>query len=223
MKNLDEISLMIEEFKYLFQINDTKGIKDILMRNYNFVNDDNYEQYIKYTHYLVKHITLTEMLYRLLLLEIYDVDIDKERELYHDYSKFSNTEFLNYCEYFYGHNSNKDYFKKAWNSHQKFNKHHWQYWILIEDSGKIIPLEMDQKKVVEMIADWISAGYCITNKLDVFDWYKKNKKVIKLSNNTRIFLEESLTEIENNKDFYEEAIKEITTPMNHLFKEFKLD
>ena len=220
MKNLNEISLTIEELKYFIQIKDIEGIKNTLIKNYIFINEENYKPFIKYAHYLVKHITLTEMVYRLLLLELYDLDLTEENLIYHDYSKFSKVEFLTYTNYFYNEkDKNEDDFKKAWNKHQKQNRHHWQYWLLIEDNGKMIPLEMDHKKVVEMIADWISAGYCITKRLDVFDWYKNNKNQIILHSNTRKFLEESLTEIEKNKSFYKSTLEEIADSMRGLYKD----
>jgi hypothetical protein len=52
----------------------------------------------------------------------------------------------------------KQSFDLAWNDHQKSERHHWQYWVLIEDD-KPTPraLEMPYKTIKHMVADWIGA------------------------------------------------------------------
>jgi len=76
----------------------------------------------------------------------------------HDWHKFLPSEWFPYVEYFYGefkpenpmygvsiyqqechYKLKTEYnFDLAWNSHQKRAKHHWQYWILLEDSGPFV-------------------------------------------------------------------------------------
>lgn len=133
----------------------------------------------------------------------------------HDLSKFRLDEFIPYSKYFYGIYKSEDeldeelqiliklsggdykekvedQFNLAWLYHQKRNKHHWQYWILQEDSGKIILMEMPDKYIIEMICDWIGAGKSI-KKIggieETIEWYNRNKDVIKLHDNTRKKLE----------------------------------
>jgi len=59
----------------------------------------------------------------------------------HDLSKFRPSEFFPYARYFRGGKSPNDEphgidFDYAWLNHQKRNKHHWQYWILMNDNPK---------------------------------------------------------------------------------------
>lgn len=114
--------------------------------------------------------------------------------LAHDASKFLPSEWFPYKQYFYGkfHKDNGENFNQAWNLHQKRNKHHWQYWVLIEDSGKVIPLKMPDKYVRAMVADWIGAGRAIPGGLNVYDWYILNRNRMMLHGDTRNQVEELL-------------------------------
>jgi hypothetical protein len=49
-------------------------------------------------------------------------------------------------------------FDRAWLLHQHRNPHHWQHWILREDSGTTKVLIPEGWYVDEMVADWIGAG-----------------------------------------------------------------
>ena len=106
------------------------------------------------------------------------------RLLIHDWSKFLPCEWFSYTNYFYGYQNRQieknledvHNFEISWNHHQKFNKHHFQYWVLIEDSGKIKPLKMPEKYVREMSSDWLGAGRAITGKWEAWDYYQKNKE-----------------------------------------------
>jgi hypothetical protein len=61
------------------------------------------------------------------------------RLLVHDWSKFLPSEWLPYARHFYGNYPplvKEDIaraFDAAWLHHQKRNRHHWQYWLLIPD------------------------------------------------------------------------------------------
>lgn len=118
--------------------------------------------------------------------------------VFHDWTKFLyNCEWCPYVWSFYQYNTElgrpqwvKDDFDKAWLHHQKRNKHHWQYWVLIEDSGVVKPLEMPVPYVREMVADWCGAGRAITGEWDVATWYHKNRDRIQLHRYTRIHVEE---------------------------------
>lgn len=63
------------------------------------------------------------------------------RLLVHDMSKFRPSEWFAYAATFYKSDGSKQYdetpkFNRAWLLHQHRNPHHWQYWLLREDSPK---------------------------------------------------------------------------------------
>jgi hypothetical protein len=119
-----------------------------------------------------------------------------DRGVKHDLSKYEPDEFKAYAEYFYGEwrdrNLNpvpahiQDGFDYAWLLHQKRNDHHWQYWVLREDSGAAKPLAMPELAVREMVADWVGAGRAIHGmQSNALDWYNKNKDKMVLHSDTR--------------------------------------
>lgn len=101
----------------------------------------------------------------------------------HDWSKFLPSEWLPYVNQFYG-TPNEGDFDKAWLYHQHRNPHHWQYWVLQYDSGAGDALEMPERYVREMVADWLSVSDVLGS--DVMDWYHKNAGNMKLHANTRM-------------------------------------
>jgi hypothetical protein len=135
--------------------------------------------------------------------------------LIHDWSKLLPSEFFPYADYFYnkwkrdkenikafglfkiaeaapfGYYT-KDRFNMAWLFHQRRNKHHWQYWFLIQDEDSSFPLPMPDKYAREMVADWAGAGRAITGHWGVGAWYEKNNERIKLHPDTRLFVESLL-------------------------------
>ena len=138
------------------------------------------------------------------------------RLIIHDWSKFLPCEFIPYMNYFYGkfytdndirrfkmifgqdipNKYNQKYwsnrFDYAWNTHQKSNKHHHQYWVLRNDSGSIVALDMPDKYIREMVSDWAGAGKAITGKWEVKLWYETAKSRMLLSDNTRRKVEQLL-------------------------------
>jgi len=133
------------------------------------------------------------------------------RGLKHDWSKLLPCEWLPYAESFYGSRSTylrklakettlswsaqtelakvKDAFDRAWLHHQHWNSHHWQHWVLREDSGATKILEIPAKDAIEMYCDWEGAGLAITGKKDVASWYEKNRDKMLLHPNTRALVE----------------------------------
>ena len=110
--------------------------------------------------------------------------------LLHDLSKFMPCEWTPYVKCFYAPDGNKQYkeseaFNNAWNHHQKFNKHHWQYWLLRYDNGETYSLQMPEKYIREMVVDWKGTGRASTGKDDVLEWYEKNRGSMSLHNHTR--------------------------------------
>ena len=143
--------------------------------------------------------------------------------LIHDWSKFRPNEFLPYAEHFYGETSHhKDgshqpkgiktgrdetgYYKPtntgnkefdfAWLLHQKRNRHHWQWWVLPEDDGGEVLMEIPVKYRLEMLCDWFGAGRA-QGTPDVKAWYQKNKDKMRLHRETRSSVEWQLFGSEN--------------------------
>lgn len=130
----------------------------------------------------------------------------------HDLSKFLPREWFPYVDKFYGgpwpeqhygdaRNQFDDTYTKAWvqrrfdaawNYHQKSNPHHWQYWVLYEDSGKVACLPMPDRYRREMLADWRGAGMAINGKDNTRNWYLKNRTNMLLHPGTRQWVESQL-------------------------------
>ncbi len=133
----------------------------------------------------------------------------------HDVSKFRRDEFMPYARSFYGpqypklHDISGDArnraldsghykekvredFDVAWLLHQHRGPHHWQHWVLREDSGKVKFLEMPERYRIEMICDWKGAGRAMGKGNDVRDWYLKNAANIQLHPVTQMWVEQQL-------------------------------
>jgi hypothetical protein len=130
----------------------------------------------------------------------------------HDLSKFHPREWFPYVDKFYGGEwPERNYgdwrnwlgdkytqawvdrrFDEAWNHHQKRNPHHWQYWVLLCDNGRIYCLEMPDRYRKEMLADWRGAGMAISGRDETREWYLKNRAKMQLHLNTRFWVEQSL-------------------------------
>lgn len=82
----------------------------------------------------------------------------------HDLSKYSILEFFTSAKYFQGDRSPIDAEKEAngyslaWANHKAKNKHHWQYWVDWDSSGRNMPMKIPKKYIKEMICDWVGAG-----------------------------------------------------------------
>ena len=113
------------------------------------------------------------------------------RGLVHDMSKFLPSEFHAYATYFYGHSKaeGQEKFDFAWHWHQKRNKHHWQWWILRYDSGKLIIFEIPMSYRKEMLADWRGCSMARTGTDDTITWYNANKDKMQLAPETRKWIE----------------------------------
>ena len=118
----------------------------------------------------------------------------------HDWTKFSPSEFIPYARWFYGgQREDKAAFDVAWLHHQKRNRHHWQYWLLVNDDGHYITdpyskywtMSMPDRYRREMLADWRGAGRSYGNP-DTTAWYKANRRNIILHFETRAWVEAEL-------------------------------
>jgi len=135
------------------------------------------------------------------------------RAIAHDFSKFLPSEWFAYARYFYGDTNSEnlrliaeyglpelipygiapeDRFDMAWLLHQHRNPHHWQFWVLREDSGTTKLQPMPRSFVLEMVADWMGAGRAITGKWEALDWYLKNRDKIQLREETHLMVESIL-------------------------------
>lgn len=83
-------------------------------------------------------------------------------------------------------------FNEAWLMHLHRNPHHWQYWVLREDSGATIALKMPERYALEMVADWKGAGRAIHGKDETRDWYLQNHQKMLLHPDTRAYVEDVL-------------------------------
>ena len=118
----------------------------------------------------------------------------------HDMSKFLPSEWQPYKRYFYGHyegnalEKTRADFDQAWLRHIHRNTHHWQWWVLHEDSGQVICLPMPDRYLREMIADWHGAGRAAGRITSNWQWYQENADKIQLHPSTRYQLEAYLQE-----------------------------
>lgn len=131
--------------------------------------------------------------------------------LVHDLSKLTPIEFGSYAEFFYGdHGMDRGSwddrpepvqyaFEMGWLHHLHRNKHHWQYWIRHNDDGNVKVFEMPERYAIEMVCDWIGAGKAqgyISPPEDPMqearEWYKRQRKNMKLHHNTALFVEKML-------------------------------
>lgn len=138
------------------------------------------------------------------------------RGIVHDWHKMLPSEWFPYVETFYGNAPKrgelpgdwkmtytgrtaedwKILFDRAWLGHQKRGLHHWQYWILVNDSEGERCLRMPRAYWTEMLCDWYGAGWAITGKHgwgEVQAWYEKNKDNIRLHADTRADVESFLS------------------------------
>ena len=83
--------------------------------------------------------------------------------LTHDLSKYSFTE-LSMCKYYTGKGSPHQVarevlgYSPSWIHHYHMNKHHFQFWWDEDEDGKIIPMKMPYKYLVESFCDMLGAS-----------------------------------------------------------------
>lgn len=123
----------------------------------------------------------------------------------HDDSKYSMEEYDAYDAYFYGKDKTskvKEDFNRAWLHHIHNNPHHWQYYCLINDEAEegMVVLDMPIRYIVEMICDWWAFSWKSGNLREIFKWYLVHKDYMKLSDNTRMSVEDILARIKDKLD-----------------------
>lgn len=128
--------------------------------------------------------------------ELEEIDL---RMKAHDASKLDKEEYKPYAEWFYGEHPDegeeKDAFDLAWVHHQNHNEHHWQYWVLIQDTDdpKYRSLDMPKEAIYEMLCDWHSFS-AKDPESTAYHWYDTNKENMLLSDNT-ISIVDSLIDV----------------------------
>lgn len=124
----------------------------------------------------------------------------------HDLSKFRLIQLPYYGRQFFGDKGRTDQFDVAWLHHQNSSPHHWEYWItrsghsLSNSSGGQVhsasyPLDMPEKYIREMVADWMSASKAYTGSWDIQAWLFKNRPRMRLSSVTAYRLSRIVLEI----------------------------
>jgi hypothetical protein len=157
-------------------------------------------KHLAYLKYLCHHKLFVAV-------ECFKVGLIK-RGLLHDWHKFLPSEWFPYVEYFHGRKVRRrdpdGYYKPfdtgdpkfdfAWLLHQKRADHHWQFWLLPEDSGNVRALPMSPEARLEMLCDWVGASKAQGHRgwLDVPAWYEKHKHQMVLAPATRDWIEATL-------------------------------
>lgn len=141
---------------------------------------------LKYARYLLKHKWFV-------FIAGCRLGVSPYRLLIHDWSKLTPAEWPQYARSFYGQQPRSDEvkadFERAWLHHQHKNPHHWQHWVLREDSGATKTVPMPDKFLLEMLADWYGAGRTQTGKWQAHLWYENNKDKLVLHPETRARVE----------------------------------
>jgi hypothetical protein len=161
------------------------------------INFKNYKAHFEYLRYVIAHKYYVFTIGKKLNLSL-------KRRLLHDMSKFSASEWFPYVSNFYNDDGTKkqvrdssgyydpktksDEFQKSWLHHAHNNKHHWQYWVLVDfDENKV--LEMPKEYIKEMITDWCSAGKVQHNQENPTKFYNLNKDKMIFDSSTRLYVE----------------------------------
>lgn len=143
------------------------------------------------------------------------IDIFEIRELvqHHDDSKTDPEEYFPYDDYFYLKKNNRSFevverFNRAFLFHMHRNPHHWQYWVLTDDSkgdGEKA-IEMPLSYIFEMICDWWSFSWRADDLTTIFKWWDEHKDWIRFHKRTRRTVEYILGEMK--KILIEEEIND---------------
>lgn len=117
-------------------------------------------------------IVVDDYYFNLLDIEVY----------YHDESKLSEQEFVQYRKAFY---PTKDEIAKgkydmseAWEHHKSLNPHHWETWAKDGQSKGFPYLNVWEVHCTHMVIDWIAMSFAMGGTAQ--EYYEKNKDRIKL-------------------------------------------
>jgi Family of unknown function (DUF5662) len=77
--------------------------------------------------------------------------------------------------------------------HIHWNKHHWQYWVILnEEDEKPRLVKIPERYIREMVADWQAAGRAKGETHTALEWYMQRKNFIKMHGESRKILEKLL-------------------------------
>lgn len=143
-------------------------------------------RYLSYLKYIILHKYHVFKIGRRMRLPIIQL-------LLHDLSKFYLSEFKDYAYAYYDEQGNSNYayhsgIDKAWNLHQKRNKHHWQYWICLNNSGEYTFLDIPEVYLREMVADMLAMGESGVGD-DSLTYFKKVKDSIIMKSCDKVYIE----------------------------------
>jgi len=135
--------------------------------------------YLRYFVYLIEHKwnVFIECLKMGLLIHAFT----------HDLSKFLLEEFVPYAKYYCSNrkNTTSDY-ELAWHFHRSRNRHHWDYWVDINEKA----LPMPKKYVKQMICDWRGMARKFQDTAEEF--FEKNRRKMILHESTVVIIENLL-------------------------------
>ena len=149
------------------------------------------KSHLSYLKYLLKHKYYV-------FLACLDMGVPIWNAIFHDWTKFLPSEWIVCVNTLYDQDGNRrEYkfsqkFRYVRDRHYRRNKHHWQYWVLLDDTGAIVSSEMPDVHIREMIADWIGAGMMQHGYNDVTKWYNEHKSKMILHIETRKRVEDYL-------------------------------
>ena len=120
----------------------------------------------------------------------------------HDLSKFSWIEFKESVIFCQGGKKSPipkaketQGYSLAWQHHKGRNKHHYEYWTDNYDN-QTTAIEMPEKYVRELVADWLAAGRTYNGRsftiYDEIDWWENSKDYKLINDNTKYRISEIL-------------------------------
>ena len=127
------------------------------------------------------------------------------RGLWHDWSKFLPSEWMPRVRSLRAYNLDlnktawspdmvEDEMQLCWLKHYHRNPHHWQWWVILLDSGSQKAFPMSDNYRREMLADWIAVSQR-PDRLDIIPWYRQNKDKFILHPETRAWVEQELEKL----------------------------
>lgn len=161
------------------------------------IKNEKSEEYTMYINNHIKNISAAFNKYGRIFCKELDVGDYALHDLIvkHDASKYSHDEFFAYKQYFYpseGDTPDKDEMNRGWLFHIHNNPHHWNYWVVVDESG-ITPIDMPNLYIAEMLLDWIAMSMHF--KSDTKDFWEKHKDKMILTDTTRKNIERCLANL----------------------------
>lgn len=150
------------------------------------------KRFLAYFLYIVKHKWRVFIIGKHFKLSLY-------QRIFHDMSAFSPKEFFEYAHAMFTSDGRfsfepNDAFDYAFLLHTKHNKHHWQYWVILDENNDPYPLEMDYEYVLEYVVDLLAIGRIPHRGISVYHFFLENTPRIIMHRNTYCFVRDMLEE-----------------------------